>query len=415
MEAFDLRRGLLLGAAIGGVRSDGVTAGNPWGVWAACNLPHDGAPFGTADHWKNWRADADLMHGLGLETCRLTADWARIEPAQEVFDDAAIAHLREEILYLRALGIRVVLVLHEFSLPAWVQRLGGWTKPDTLRFFLQYTEKLVRTVGHLVEDYVPVSQPNLYAWCAWYTGAWPPARKSALSLRASASLLVAAHIEGYRLIHALRRELGLRDTRVGASIYMRMPRTKSGKKTRLAAGAGGGDRLLQTTVSEAAVCGRFSLTLRDLAHAKKGSFCDFHDLCCYALPDTVIGVTGAEREPDSDELLYCAARCSALLRRPIFITEGPGLSAPSPRRIYENVRALSAAGLPVERWFSLAFADGFEWTQGSAARLGLVSVDPAGGKRSLRPAAMFLSRMIRNRGVTEEMCAEYGAPEQPAR
>ena len=107
MEAFDLKRGLLLGAANGGVRSDGVTGGNPWGGWAARSLPRDGAPFGAADHWENWRGDVGLMHSLALETCRLTVDWARIEPAQGVFDDAAIAHVREEILYLRAMGIRV--------------------------------------------------------------------------------------------------------------------------------------------------------------------------------------------------------------------------------------------------------------------------------------------------------------------
>ncbi len=408
MEAYNLKRGLLLGAASGGVRSDGATPGSPWSAWAARSLPRDGAPFRAADHWDNWRADADLMHGLALETCRLTVDWARIEPAQGVFDDAAIAHVREEILYLRALGVRVVLVLHEFSLPAWALKAGGWTKPETLRFFLQYVEKLVRTVGHLVEDYVPVSQPNLYAWCAWFAGAWPPEKKSALSLRSAASLLVAAHVECYRLIHALRKELGLRDTRVGASIYMRMLRAKNGKTPLLAAGVFAPDRLFQTAVSEAMVCGKFSANVKDLAHAKKGNYCDFHDLCCYALPDTLGGVPGVGRVPDADELLYCAARCSALLRRPIFITEGPGLSAPSPRRIYENVRAISGTGLPIERWFALAFADGFEWTQGSAARLGLVAVDPESGARSVRPGGEFLRRLIRNRGVTAELCAEYG-------
>ena len=352
------------------------------------------------------------MHAMGLETCRLTVDWARIEPSQGVFDDAAIAHVREEILYLRAMGIRVVLVLHEFSLPAWALKAGGWAKAETLRFFLQYVEKLVRTVGHLVEDYVPVSQPNLYAWCAWYAGAWPPERKSAMGVRAALSQLVAAQVEGYRLIHALRRELGLRDTRVGASIYMRMPRARNGNPPRRLTEAAGADRLFQTAVSEATVCGKFSLNIKDLAHAKKGSFCDFHDLCCYALPDTLGGAPGVGRAPDADELLYCAARCSALLRRPIFITEGSGLAAPAPEEIYSHVRAISGTGLPVECWFSMAFADGFEWTQGSAARLGLVAVDPETGERSLRPGGEFLGRLIRNRGVTEEMLAEYGGAEK---
>ncbi len=412
MEAFDLKRGLLLGAAVGGVRSDGVTPGDPWEAWAARSLPRDAAPFGAADHWENWKGDVSLMHDMALETCRLTVDWARIEPAQDVFDDAAIAHVREEILYLRAMGVRVVLVLHEFSVPAWIQKLGGWTKPDNLRFFLRYVEKLVRTVGHLVEDYVPISQPNLYAWCAWYAGAWPPEKKSALSLRAAASALVAAHVESYRLIHELRKELGLRDTRVGASVYMRMLRARNGKTPLRFAGASCADRLFQTAVSEAMVCGKFSAYVKDLAKAKKGCFCDFHDLCCWALPDTIAGVPCAGRAPDADELLYCAARCSALLRKPIFITEGPGLSAPSPQRIYENIRAVSGTGLPIERWFSLAFADGFEWSQGSAAKLGLVAVDPETGARSVRPGGDFLSRLIRDRGVTPELAAEYGKAER---
>ena len=43
MEAFDLKHGLLLGAATGGVRSDGATEGNPWISWTARNRPRDGA------------------------------------------------------------------------------------------------------------------------------------------------------------------------------------------------------------------------------------------------------------------------------------------------------------------------------------------------------------------------------------
>ena len=409
METFDLKRGLLLGSTVGGLCSDGAFEGHPWEEWCQRSRPRDAEPFRLADHWDKWRSDDALMHSMGLECCRFVLDWAHIQPEQDVFDDAAIAHAREEIIFLRAMGVRVTLVLHEFSEPAWFARLGGWGKQDNIRFFLQYAEKIVRTVGHLVEDYVPVGQPNLFAWCSCYCGAFPPGKKSAMLTRQVLSALAAAHIRSYTLIHALRRELGLRDTRVGASIYMRMLRPKN-KKSPLNL-VGTMDKLFQTTLGEAMTCGRFSAPLQNILHVKKGVYCDFHDLCCYALPDSVEGIPGAGREPGADELLYCAAVRSAMLRKPIFITEGPGISAPSPERVYEIVRAVSGAGLPVERLCTTAFADGFSPFPGGV-QLGIVAVDPESGARKIRPAGEFLTRLIRNRGVTEEMCRDYASAEK---
>ena len=408
MEAFDLKRGMLLGAANGGVRSDGGTPGHTWGDWCARGMLRGADPARAAAHWDRWREDVTLMRRMGLECCRFTVDWSRLEPEQDVFDDAAIAHVREELLLMRAVGIRPVLVLHEFTDPLWFGKLGGWTKVDNIRCFLAYVEKLVRTVGHLVSDYVTISQPNLFAKNGWYLGAWPPGKTSLYSARHVMSVLAAAHIECYQRLHAVRRELGFQDTRVGASAYMRMIRPRSGKHPLyVTLGANTVDKQFQTAMSEAMVLGKFSTTVRNLRHLKKGVYCDFHDLCCYALPGDLEGLPGAGREISADELLYCAAKRCNLLRRPLFITEGSGLSAPSPQRIYDIVSTISRAALPVECYFSMAFTDGFEWGQGESAHLGLVALDPETGDRSIRPGGEFYARVIRNRGVTEEMCRQY--------
>lgn len=412
MEAFDLKRKLLLGAAVGGVRSDGAFPGHPWAEWCARTRPRDAEAFRAADHWENWRADAALMHSMTLQCCRYTVDWARIEPEEGRFDDEAIAHLRDEIIYMRAMGIHVVLVLHEFSEPVWFQRLGGWSKQDNISFFLAYTEKLLRTLGHLVDDYVPISQPNLYVWAGWSIGAWPPGKKTLLGTRQVTGVLCAAHIECYRLIHALRSELGLRDTRVGASTYMRMLRSKKTKLPTHLTGASALDKLFQTNMIEAMACGKFSPAIQNFLRIKKGTFCDFHDLCCYALPASMDGLPGAGHEVNADEVIYCAAQLSALQRRPIFITKGSGLAAPSPESVYDCVRAINEVSLPVEGCFELAFVDGFSFSRDGEPRIGLVAVNPEDGSRCLRPAGEFLTGLIRNRGVTEEMCSNYGVQKQ---
>ena len=67
METFDLKRKLMLGAANGGVRSDGVCDGHVWGDWYVRSHPRDTGAFRMADHWENWRADVGLMHSMALE------------------------------------------------------------------------------------------------------------------------------------------------------------------------------------------------------------------------------------------------------------------------------------------------------------------------------------------------------------
>ena len=106
------------------------------------------------------------------------------------------------------------------------------------------------------------------------------------------------------------------------------------------------------------------------------------------------------------------AQLSALQRRPIFITKGSGLAAPSPESVCDCVRAINEVSLPVEGCFELAFVDGFSFSRDGEPRIGLVAVNPEDGSRCLRPAGEFLTGLIRNRGVTEEMCSNYGVQEQ---
>lgn len=410
MEAFDLKRGLLLGVNAGGVRSDGGLPGTPWSEWHGRGRQRPGG--GDAGHWAHWREDVALMRRMGLESCRLSLDWARLEPEEDVFDERAIAHVREELLLMRAVAVRPVLVLHEFSDPQWFARRGGWGRAENVDYFLRYVEKLARTVGHLVTEYVPISQANLFAVCGWYLGSWPPGRTSLLATGTVLGVLAAAHIETYQRLHEVRRELGFRDTRVGASVYMRMIRPKGGIHMFRGMGAGMVDKVFQAAMSEALILGKFSPSIRNLRHLKRGHYSDFHDLCCYALPGGLDGMPGAGREASVDEVLYCAAKLSTLLRKPLFITEGPGLTAPSPERVYEFVTGINRASLPVERYFALCFTDGANIDREGRYCLGLAAVDSHTGERSLRPAGALFAGIVRNRGMTGEMCRP--SPEESA-
>ena len=64
---------------------------------------------------------------------------------------------------------------------------------------------MVRELGHLVSEYITINEPNVYAAEGYYFGNWPPGKKSLKDAGQVLSVMAAAHIRSYRLIHNLRR------------------------------------------------------------------------------------------------------------------------------------------------------------------------------------------------------------------
>ena len=134
----------------------------------------------------------------------------------------------------------------------------------------------MRELGHLVSEYVTINEPNVYAAEGYYFGNWPPGKKSMKDASQVLSVMAAAHIRSYRLIHNLRRELGFSGTKVGFSIQFRASEGKTSINPLHLPPLHRGEKLFQSAMVEAMAMGRFAKPLKNYARARQRPYCDFH-------------------------------------------------------------------------------------------------------------------------------------------
>lgn len=65
-----------------------------------------------------WPADLDIVKAMGLNACRFSLEWARIEPADGEFSVAMLDHYKAMIAGCRARGLHPVVTFNHFSTPA---------------------------------------------------------------------------------------------------------------------------------------------------------------------------------------------------------------------------------------------------------------------------------------------------------
>ena len=102
-----------------------------WSRYEVAEGTHCVEPCGPAcDSWNRYEEDLDLIVELGLNSFRLSVEWARIEPEQGVIDHEALAHYRAVLEACHARSILPVVTLHHFTLPLWVADQGGFENSD---------------------------------------------------------------------------------------------------------------------------------------------------------------------------------------------------------------------------------------------------------------------------------------------
>jgi len=217
----------LVGVATSGYQSEGGFngSGEPHNNWGACEQAGRVERTGRAvDFWNRYRGDFELARGMGLNSFRLSIEWARVQPTftnatgrAPAFDGAAVDAYADRVAAIRDSGMEPVLTLQHFTHPAWLG-VDAWLDDATPGAFRAYVEFAVTRLNHRLCDhygqppvawYVTINEPNMLVLNTYLNRIFPggPGAGIPVGLRAYNRLL-AAHVRAYNAIHDLYERHG---------------------------------------------------------------------------------------------------------------------------------------------------------------------------------------------------------------
>lgn len=181
--------------------------------------------------------DFQNAHRLGMNTFRISIEWARVEPEKDQWNQDAINHYKQMIISMKDSHLRPIVSLNHVTLPLWVltppasfkkrvnqmllpsplrdlpygdpssddpywKSLRGWESCKTVDAFIRFVEKIVQELKDKVDFWITLGEPVAsIVGLGYLSGIWPPGffldgdrAKRALHN------LIEAHVEAYNII-----------------------------------------------------------------------------------------------------------------------------------------------------------------------------------------------------------------------
>lgn len=410
--------GFMWGTATAAHQVEGANLNSDWWAWEHRPGTPCAEPSGMAiDHFHRYPDDVRLLAELGFDTYRFSVEWARVEPSDGVIDAAALDHYRAMTETVAEAGLRPMVTLNHFTLPAWVADLGGWLSPETPGRLARYSAAVVDALGDAVDWYCTINEPGIVAF-GGYLGAlgFPPGTTGMDTWNQAIEGLVAGHRlarlavkerrpeakvgathslaewesaeGGRRAVEFLRRqneeaflEACHDDDFIGVQTYTRV-RVDSLANLGPAVRVVFGNRILRNLIVPRYI--RYQTS--DVERAV-GSNVRTTDMGYEYRPQAVAATVRrvADLFPGKDILVTehgIATEDDA--ERIEFIRDG--LTA---------LHGVIEEGIPLRGYLHWSAFDNFEWAHGYAMRFGLIAVDRSTMERMVKPSARFLGDIAR--------------------
>lgn len=382
-------------------------------LWLMENVPESffAEPSGDAcDHYHLYPHDLALLKALGFAAYRFSIEWARIEPEEGFFSQAALDHYRRMVANVRALGLIPIVTFHHFTSPLWFTRDGGWTDPKSVDRFARYCDRAGRALSDLVLYACTINEANvpmmISAQRAAEDGGWrQPARFADIARRcggdaarwapylicdghAASPQLIAAHRKAYEAL----KSAGL-TCPIGLTLaLLDMQAEPGGEALRDAA--------------EKLIDGQFLESVRgdDFIGVQTYTRMRFGPRGHVPPPQ------GAERTQMGyefyPEALEATVRKAARISGcPVLVTENGIGTEDDTRRVAFTRRALVGLhkaisdGIDVRGYIHWSLLDNYEWLEGYRPKFGLVGVDRATQARRPKPSAWWLGDIACNNAL----------------
>ncbi len=423
----------LWGTATAAHQVEGSNHANDWWAWEQQlgRIKNGDSSDPACDHYRRFAADFDVLKGLHQNAHRLSVEWSRIEPQRGTFSMEALGHYHAVLQALRERQMEPMVTLFHYTLPQWASAQGGWLNPAIAGWFADFTDRVLAELGDLCTLWVTLNEPTGAAYQSYVLGEWPPGHRNA---RESATVLInllRAHWAAFERIKGRQPA-----AQVGIAHHLRVfdPSRRWSPLDRTVSGIY--DLLFNQTILRSLRRGRLAFPLSRLARAGgPRESQDFIGLNYYTRnlvrfnpharaeifgqrlvpPGAVTSDVGLEIYPQG---LYLWLMALAREGRPVYITENGVADRDDrlrPAFLVDHLRATLRAmnqGARVRGYFHWTCFDNFEWTDGYAAKFGLLSCDLHTQERRLRPSGRLYAEICRT-GVLPASVAPPAEP--PAR
>jgi beta-glucosidase len=397
----------LWGCATAGHQVEGNNTSSD--LWLMEHLPESifKEPSGDAcDHYHLYPQDISMLADLGFNTYRFSLEWARIEPEEGFFSNAELEHYRRMLASCREHHLTTLLTYSHFSMPRWLAYKGGWQNPAAPDLYARFCEKATKHLGDLVGYASTFNEPDIPQLLNWINLPGPAGTsltdmfqsglvrvRKQLNAPEFASFflgdqkkiregLIAAHHKGKAAMKSVRGEMP-----VGFNLAMTVDQPAPEDS--------------HVAEKRADVYGPW------LEVAKQ---CDYLGVQTYSrsivgkkdLPPpkgAELTQIGWEFYPECvEEVVRYAGKETGV---PLMVTEN-GIATTDDRRRVEYVqRALAGLkraiddGVDVRGYVAWSLMDNFEWMSGFEPKFGIVAVDRATQRRTIKPSGAMLGNIAR--------------------
>ncbi|RDG36172.1 GH1 family beta-glucosidase [Streptomyces corynorhini] len=406
----------------------------------------------AADHYHRLDEDIALLKELGVTDYRFSVAWPRVQPTgRGPAVQRGLDFYRRLVDGLLAADIRPVATLYHWDLPQELEDAGGWPQRETAQRFAEYARITAEALGDRVSTWTTLNEPWCAAFLGYASGVHAPGRTD------PAAALRAAH--HFNLAHGLATR-ALRETLPAKSeisltlnLHSLRPLTDSAADLDAVRRIDAvGNRIFLDPVFH----GRLPADLvEDTASLTDWSFVRDGDLETVSAPIDSLGInyysptvvaaavpggspeeeaspwpgaagrvrfvpapgprTAMDWPVDADGLYELLTRLrDELPGTPLMVTENgaayddyadPSGAVHDPERVEYLRGHLTAVhraigdGAPVRGYFLWSLLDNFEWAYGYSKRFGIVHVDFATQRRTVKDSARWYAEVVGRGGL----------------
>ncbi|MDL2302533.1 family 1 glycosylhydrolase [Lachnospiraceae bacterium OttesenSCG-928-D06] len=422
--------GFLVGAATAAHQVEGNNVNSDY--WAMEHMKYTSftePSLESVDHFHRYEEDIQMMAEAGLNAYRFSIEWARVEPEEGSFDEAAIAHYRDVLECCRKCEIEPIVTFHHFTSPKWLIEKGGWEEPKTVERFAHYCGYITEQLGEFMHYVCTINEANMGLQIA------------AISARYKAQMMAKASADAAKDTEG--------SVQVGLNMQKMMENmAKQGKENVevfgtptpqvfVSARTPEGDRLVMEAHKAARVAIKavnpniqvgLSLSLHDIQakaggedNARKEWEEEFLHYLPYLQEDDFFGLQNYTRSVYDEKgicatqegapltqmdyeiypkaLAACIRKVHEKLDLPIMVTEN-GIAVSDDAKRVEFIReatdgvvACIADGIPITGYMYWSLMDNFEWQKGYSMTFGLIEVDRSSQQRTAKPSLAYLGSL----------------------